>query len=706
MKKIYFFFLLCLLSISHSIAQSYTSAGASISDHGSPLQIPILISALDSATLTTNYGLERVCMHINHTADRDLAIYLMSPNGTTVELSSGNGGLNDNYTATCFDMNATQLISAGTPPFTGDFIPEHSLGSFNDGQTGNGIWRFIITDYLIGDTGSLIDFTLTFGYSPAPPISVSIGPCDDYTPTACQCPDGDSSCWLLPDILTATSMLQDTFWQRESFNQLMVTNSCANVGFGPMELIGTGVWTCNDSIVGGPGLCPDGQFAKQRVKQRVFIKNAGVGFFDFIDTLVGNMQFHSDLGHNHLHIDDWAVNTIRIRGPQADIRTWPIIGTGTKVSFCIYDHLICGGTFANCQYGSDMHLYSSLPNNGLGNGFTSCGTSIQGLSVGYSDIYDWSLAGQEILFDSICNGNYFLVTEFDPYNRFLDGDRSNNISIVPITLKQQIPNCCKTKFRIDTLNYNENIYQFVDLTTPMPDHWYWNFGNGQTDTTPFPIINFNDATELHISLNTSNNSPCSDSTSKNILVHTDISDTCNGTFNLFFQEYSFWRSAFILLGDTSLIDSIVIMNLDSHGHIINQHGSSFSIEIISDSIAREIINDSIRVIVYYNNSCTYVIDAVYNILIENIVDPKSNYHISLAPNPAKNETFLSYELTQPTTISIQLYNASGQIVETLLNDYKQVKGNYQYKIGLPQKGFYLVRTKFNNMEHIEKIFSY
>ncbi|MEI6311515.1 MAG: proprotein convertase P-domain-containing protein [Bacteroidota bacterium] len=700
MKKISFFFLLIVLLYSHSIAQSYTSSGASIPDHGSPLQIPILISALDSATLTTNYGLEHVCININHTADRDLAIYLMSPNGTTVELCSGNGGLNDNYIATCFDMNATQLISAGTPPFTGDFIPEHSLGSFNDGQMGNGIWRLIITDYVVGDTGSLIDFTLTFGYSPAPPISISIGPCDDYTPTACQCPDGDSSCWLLPDILTATSMLQDTFWQRESFNQLMVTNSCANVGFGPMELIGTGVWTCNDSIVGGPGLCPDGQFAKQRVKQRVFIKNAGVGFFDFIDTLVGNMQFHSDLGHNHLHIDDWAVNTIRIRGPQADIRTWPIIGTGTKVSFCIYDHLICGGTFANCQYGSDMHLYSSLPNNGLGNGFTSCGTSIQGLSVGYSDIYDWSLAGQEIRFDSICNGNYFLVTEFDPNNRFLDGDRSNNISIVPITLKQQIPNCCHAKFRIDTLNYNENIYQFVDLTTPMPDHWLWNFGNGQTDTTPFPIINFNDATELHVSLTTSNNSACSDSTSITILVHTDISDTCNADF-LF---TSTGLNCDLYYPDSTQHIQEIHFDMSREQYISIDSFSRFHLKIVHENVP--MIVDTITCNVLDSFGCLKKTSQGVRFFGEGIAAMQTNYHISLAPNPAKNETFLSYELNQPTTISIQLYNASGQIVETLLNDYKQVKGNYQYKIGLPQKGFYLVRTKFNNMEHIEKIFSY
>ena len=706
MKKIYVYLLFHFMFLSISFAQTFTSAGANIPDHGAPLQVLISVSALDSSSLTSNYGLETVCININHTADRDLAVYLMSPTGMTVELTSGNGGFSDNYTNTCFNMSASQLITAGTPPYTGSFVPEHSIGSFNNGQAGNGVWRLIVTDYVVGDTGSVINVSLIFGYTPSPPLSVSVGPCDDYSPSGCACPGGDSSCWLVPDILTATSMLQDTFWQRESFNILKVTNSCANIGFGPMEIIGTGIWMCNDSIVGGPGLCPDGQYAKQQVKQRIYIKEAGVGFFDFKDTLVGTMQFHSDLGHNHLHVDDWAVNTLRLRGPESDASKWPIIGTGNKVSFCIYDHLICGSTFENCEYEGDMNVYSSLVNNGLGTGFSSCGNTVQGLSVGYSDVYDWSLDGQEITFDSICNGNYYLVSEFDPSHRFVDLDRSNNVSVVPVKLKNQLVNCCKSAFRIDTLNYDENIYQFVDMTMPIPDRWHWDFGDGRTDTNQFPIIDFNDSVSLTISLFTNNNSGCSDSTSKNILVHRDFSDTCRNTFTFSMVEYGF-TTHLLILGDTSIIDSIYIVMDDTCGRYYVWNSGLVSLN--SDGCAMGhgwITNDSIHITLFYKNSCIYTFDTVYNVLqsINNI--DKNNYNFSIAPNPAKNETAFSYELSNTGTVSISLIDATGKLIENIIENNKQLAGKHQYKINIPTAGFYILKTKIDQTEHIDKIFSY
>ena len=82
---------------------------------------------------------------MTHDKDEDLDIYLISPDGTRVELSTDNGGTNDNYIDTVFDDEASTPITAGTAPFTGTFQPEGSLADFN-GLASLGAWTLEITD--------------------------------------------------------------------------------------------------------------------------------------------------------------------------------------------------------------------------------------------------------------------------------------------------------------------------------------------------------------------------------------------------------------------------------------------------------------------------------------------------------------------------------------------------------------------------------
>jgi subtilisin-like proprotein convertase family protein len=688
-----------LLVLSQTMAQSYTGGGMSIPDHGAAINIPLNISGLDSAQINANYGLERVCININHMADQDLAIYLMSPDGTSVELTSGIGGSGDNYSNTCFDMSASTLITLGTPPFTGSFVPRHSIGIVNNGSNGNGTWRLVVIDYIAGDTGSVIDWSLEFGYSPPPPMSISIGPCDDYHPAACVCPDAALSCWLKPDMFVASSMLADTLiWQHESFRRLQVTNSCANIGFGPMELIGTGLWFCGDSLVSGPGLCPDSTYRKQQVKQRVYIKRDGLAYFDYIDTIVGLMQFHSALGHNHLHIDDWAQNSIRLRGPETDPSQWPVVGTGQKVSFCLYDHLECGTSFRNCEYDTSLYLYADIHNNGLGAGYATCGASVQGISVGYSDVYDWMLEGQDIHFDTICNGDYYLVSEFDPTHRFVDNDRSNNVTVVPVHLRQQIANCCKTNFRIDTLSYAENRYRFVDVSMPIPNRWFWDFGNGSTDTTQFPTIDFNDSAVLHVQLQTWNNAGCNDSLSKTISTHVDFSDTCH--FRIFTFPINDWQAEIVL------IDSATI--------------SHFSIDFPTASRIDSISNYRFWV---YDRTCAFCADTAtlhatdsfgchkdivfaYEVAWEGIEEMAAVNNIKLYPNPAVQQSELSFNIHRNSDVEITLMDCLGRNIQTVNKVKKHIVGEYHYRIDLPSKGVYFLRCRFDNTEQTFKLIGY
>jgi MYXO-CTERM domain-containing protein len=99
-------------------------------------------------------------LDITHTWDSDLEITLTSPAGTSVILSDNNGGSGDNYTDTVFDDEAVTPIGNGSAPFTGSFIPDNPLSTF-DGELATGTWALLIVDSAGADTGTLDSWTLT-----------------------------------------------------------------------------------------------------------------------------------------------------------------------------------------------------------------------------------------------------------------------------------------------------------------------------------------------------------------------------------------------------------------------------------------------------------------------------------------------------------------------------------------------------------------
>jgi autotransporter-associated beta strand protein len=110
-----------------------------------------------------------VSMNITHTATGDLDLSLIGPDGTTIDLSSDNGGTGDDYGAgeadadrtTFSDLGAT-AITAGTAPFRGTFRPEQPLAAFR-GKSGaevNGAWRLRLNDDAGGSLGTLRSWSL------------------------------------------------------------------------------------------------------------------------------------------------------------------------------------------------------------------------------------------------------------------------------------------------------------------------------------------------------------------------------------------------------------------------------------------------------------------------------------------------------------------------------------------------------------------
>lgn len=153
---------------------SSTAVPAGISDNS--LTTVDLVVAGGPASISEVH----VVVNITHTYDGDLDIVLVAPDFRYVHLTSDNGGTGENFTGTRFSQCGAQNITAGTVPYSGNFIPEGgdattggwagpalpgpfaaSLANLN-GMNANGTWQLWVYDDAGIDQGSVDSFTLEF----------------------------------------------------------------------------------------------------------------------------------------------------------------------------------------------------------------------------------------------------------------------------------------------------------------------------------------------------------------------------------------------------------------------------------------------------------------------------------------------------------------------------------------------------------------
>src|SRR5207247_578097 len=89
-----------------------------------------------------------------------------------------------------------------------------------------------------------------------------------------------------------------------------------------------------------------------------------------------------------------------------------IVASGQKVSFCLLDSRKYDG---------------SLPGAPNSDQYNTCG-QLQGISVGWADVYNSRLANQWIDITDVPEGTYWLESEVDPSNRILESDETNNVA--------------------------------------------------------------------------------------------------------------------------------------------------------------------------------------------------------------------------------------------------------------------------------------
>ncbi|MDB5336396.1 MAG: Protein of unknown function precursor containing a C-terminal secretion signal, partial [Planctomycetaceae bacterium] len=117
-------------------------------------------STLTIANVVGNLTDLNVTLSIDHTRDSDLSVFLVSPQGTRVQLFNNVGGVGQNFTSTTFDSQANTAIDLGAAPFTGTFSPQGTLSAFNS-QDPNGVWTLEVHDNATGQTGTLKSWSLT-----------------------------------------------------------------------------------------------------------------------------------------------------------------------------------------------------------------------------------------------------------------------------------------------------------------------------------------------------------------------------------------------------------------------------------------------------------------------------------------------------------------------------------------------------------------
>jgi hypothetical protein len=205
---------------------------------------------------------------------------------------------------------------------------------------------------------------------------------------------------LVPDLIIRVNDLYDhdiVTSIQPGHVHLRLSNGTPNIGDGKLYLYGV------------LPAYPDGT---QDVMQRVYRSDG-----TYYDRPAGRFIYHPT--HNHIHLEDWCIYRLREVLPGDGVG--PIVAEGSKTSFCV----------------EDLAVYdNSLPNFDTDGQFHSCGTTTQGLSVGWVDVYSKTLSGQNIDVTGLADGVYWLESEADPDNHILEKSEANNVARIKVTIGQ------------------------------------------------------------------------------------------------------------------------------------------------------------------------------------------------------------------------------------------------------------------------------
>ena len=219
---------------------------------------------------------------------------------------------------------------------------------------------------------------------------------------------------LYPDLQTLTPdnfSISTVKVRGKREERLLFDNEVMNLHTGPLELTPTGE-KCTTGKGGG------GHIALQRIYRD---SNGDGGFIRGVDTAyderpAGCMTFHKQ--HHHWHFDDFSLFQLK----SGDT----VIGqTSTKMTFCVADVYRRASLMSttDASFSPTARYYRLCDRN-----------AVQGLSVGWGDLYGNGTPGQYLVITGVPDGTYCFVSTADPFLTLSETDDDNNVASRAITL--------------------------------------------------------------------------------------------------------------------------------------------------------------------------------------------------------------------------------------------------------------------------------
>jgi hypothetical protein len=188
--------------------------------------------------------------------------------------------------------------------------------------------------------------------------------------------------------------------QVDGRRRLRYSTTIVNVGVGNFEVLG------RRADIGAPTMS---------LTQRVF--NDAAGWRDI--PTAGDMVYGAD-GHDHWHVRDLQqAELFRLEDDAYLAQT-------DKRGFCFWDNVSYRLSLPGAPQ-SQVYRES-------GCGSTGSLTTAMGLSVGWGDIYRYTLPDQFVDVTAVPDGRYRLVVTADPYGWFIESSEGNNFTWVSLEL--------------------------------------------------------------------------------------------------------------------------------------------------------------------------------------------------------------------------------------------------------------------------------
>ena len=182
---------IALLGGVQLMGQTFSSGAVNLQIGPNPGQNAV--STLNVSGLAGDIGsaggvlIEEVCIDLQHTWAIDCDIFLISPAGTEIELSTDNGGIFglNARSELCLSDNGTALVTTwtGGSPTGRSWIPEEAIAPIVgcggaamglSGEDPNGQWTLEVRDDAFGDVGTLFEWSIRFSTVPAASCMINV----------------------------------------------------------------------------------------------------------------------------------------------------------------------------------------------------------------------------------------------------------------------------------------------------------------------------------------------------------------------------------------------------------------------------------------------------------------------------------------------------------------------------------------------------